>query len=73
MFFTDFTLKTGFFTDFPVYTGQKRPKKTLKNPDTSSAFFVVFWVKSQYMGPLKTPKTTQNRDFGLFAYPPLRL
>ena len=59
--------------DFPVYTGHKKSEKMWKNADEVSGFLTIFWPKSQYMGPLQTPKTTQNRDFGLFAYPPLRL
>ena len=72
-FLPDFDPKTGFFTNFPVYRGPKFSKKTTKNDDEVLGFFAIFWSKSQYMGPLQTPKTTQNRGFGLFSYPPLRL
>ena len=66
----NFTPKSGFLPDFPVYTGSKITKKIMKNDDEVSGFLTIFWVKSQYMGPQKSPKTTKNRDFWPFPTPP---
>ena len=66
-FLPDFDPKTGVFTDFPVYGGSKFTKKTSKNDDGVSGFFVIFWPKSQYMGPPKPPKSW---FFGHFGPPP---
>ena len=48
-------------------------EKSLKNPDTSSSFFVVFSSKNRVFpvyGDLRTPKVAKNRDFGRPATPP---
>ena len=41
-------------------------EKSSKNPDTSSSFFVVFFVKNSVFpvyGDLRTPKTPKNHGF----------
>ena len=59
----DFCPKTGFFTKFPVYTGQKLTKKIVKNPDTSSAFFALFRSKSTVFPVYRDLQTPKNRVF----------
>ena len=71
-----FDLKTGFLTKIPVYGGSKKPKKITKNDDEVSGFLTIFWSKSQYMGPLQTPKIVkihENPRFRPAGHPPPKI
>ena len=62
--------------DFPVYKGSKITKKIAKNADEVSGFFHIFWSKSQYMGPLQTPKIVkihENPRFSAGRPPPPKI
>ena len=68
-----FYLILGKIVIFPVYTGQKRPKKTLKNPDTSSAFFEDFSSKNRVFpvyGDFRDPKIAKKPRFRPAGHPP---